>query len=76
MKDVIHLKKTTYLGNIKGKLFKEEGKRWDAAWKDSKALAKWIELTSQTIKSHTQTQQWEHDRTLTQQGLFSMLMQI
>ena len=55
-------------------LFHEEGKGWEAAWKDNKALAQWIEQTGQTMQTHAQTQQWESACNLTQQGPVPMLM--
>lgn len=59
-----------------GMLFQEEGKEWEAAWKDNEALAQWVEQTQQTVKAHVQTQKWECACTLAQQGLLSMLLQI
>lgn len=38
-------KRLSKIGHIEGMLFKEEGKGWEAAWKDNKALAKWTEHT-------------------------------
>lgn len=54
------------IGHIEGMLFQEEGKEWEAAWKDNEALAQCIGQTQQTIKAHVQTQKWERACTLAQ----------